>query len=1652
MMHKHERRHASVLDSARSALLPALLCLAALALSVSPLPARANELGRLLEEGERIDARIDTVERDRHEALITYFSEAVQNIDPEYREKFVRKARAELPGDRQNYRAELQRRQAALDRKLSAAAGEYQPLVRNFETGEIKEKELIVQRDRKIEEAHRKIKDRKQRLQEVRRIQDAYAARSRQLVAQYRQPLIDKVIADVNAGLPEGKRIRQTLGQGLYKTDAAGKRILNPNHRGWSGDIDFGGSEVAAKRLERLLKAAGMAPENYPGYLDAKRLEITVNKTGAADVPGGEFHEMQARVDALSKETYVSCSMGSEQAGRSYVEVNDHYKKASGGLREPPEKLFQRKDKLQGMAKGALKAGFGGKTKPGAAQPEAAEHARKLEAALKRAGFDGTADDFKRQLEIIKTSPRVADVMFDSDEMAVFQKACRETLELALDEAGQRAQKEMRELQGEISRADNEAAGLEKKAAEAKSRGDARDAGELDRRAKERKARAAELRKQQMDSRVKMKAADAARREIMTGEPIHVKEKVTPLESGRKPAKGAPGLVGAKTYMKFLDLKGWTEDFIKGVDQAVAEEREGDGSLKTWGKSVGYVLAESTGIPSIYELYRAEVVEADRRIKEEIDQIDFSRLDEEARNELIKQITVVETFTAAYRMGKKLGMGMAEGLAGAPVQAGAMLGELYAKKDLEDSEAASTAMNARLIQYNAGKMKRLQALMDDIRLNGFDDAKALERDTLVRYFYAFREKHQADRELSVFAERWVQAIESHQTPGIGAMTAAVGHFLAQGGSPLVPSKSPVKAGEILAFEVPRIGGWSGKHEVQWLVNGENYKTAPGSDPKAHMLRFDSTGMAPGTYNVAVRLIDTAGKVRKIVAHQGISLRLVKHILTMESFNIRAALRDYDGPALPPSVQNGDILAFQADLKHPGGEAQPAQLVWQVYDRAGNPVQGLSKQEQLLEAGTTKNHRFKIQLDDLDEGDYSVRLTHFFTESPEEKKQAEARFRVSQAVRIERVLVTDNPGDQTHKPVLSPDQEPLLYAHYKLSPDVGKATITLTAKDASGRVIETVAVERPRPGEKPPYRVGLSVPNAKVPIGAEILFEAEITADGGKRHAARTSFRKEAYRLVLNVPGALRSGENKPFSIAVPKSFRGPFTVDVRAAGRGLSVGHTPGSLSGTVGGIASGTAEIGNLTVSVTDADGKKAAAQARVEIQPEEERLSADPGKAPRPSSPAYRQPASPPLVPAKPGYAPPSFAGIEQSPSVRQQQPAPAPDSVDAAAGRKKWTQVVDHILGKTIHPCYRSTAPQAFEKVRRQMLDLKSVDFAALAKMDAGQLARFRSEQEKLFAQEALYNTIMRSGLSGDCPGKMVELLAFQGLISSAQAAAYREKTKPKTIYWVVITSTLSRNGKGTTARAHVTTGNQPPVTGFSQPNPAAAGHYYVVMKAYGTLDPREAEQIAQNINQGKYQGGFSRTRYSEWGHIGKGLEGVPLVTYGPGVKALAGPAQATRATAESAGKSSSAFRGEAVKRLKTLAPNLEAEFRKMAGDISVLQHSIDNSKKALARDLAELKRIAAPLGAKARTMTREQFMARHGAEFQRGVQMESRYNEKTKEHNRLVEKRNGLIKRQKEIAALHDAVAAEWRKGDIERCIEIANGSPLAKEFGYKPLYK
>ncbi|TYT73673.1 hypothetical protein [Desulfobotulus mexicanus] len=444
--------------------------------------------------------------------------------------------------------------------------------------------------------------------------------------------------------------------------------------------------------------------------------------------------------------------------------------------------------------------------------------------------------------------------------------------------------------------------------------------------------------------------------------------------------------------------------------------------------------------------------------------------------------------------------------------------------------------------------------------------------------------------------------------GVGSIVAAKGHYLHRGGKPLIDPDTGrqvenVLPGDILAFHVHRIGQWREDFQVNWAVGGETYKRANGADPEAGLLRFDSTGMTPGDYKVSI-VVDTEPGYKRI-GYQELRFRLGLPRLSPDPFTIEAALGDHGGQPLNRSVQNGEILAFQSDITFPDGKPETASIAWQVYDAAGEPVSGLAKQDQVSEAGATRNFRFRFQLEDFPDGEYVVGLFHAYLADPEQQTRATYPFTVAQKVRIDRVLITDDPGRQEHTPLISPDDEPLFYAHYSLGRHEEKARITLTARDkASGEIIETVSVERPRPGETPPFRVGLGIPPEKVPVNREIAVEAEIESDSGQRHTAGTTFKKEPYRLVLDLPDSLKSGENKSFSVRVPISFTKPLHVEMSASGEGFSLGHRAGELGGTVGGIATKETGVGFLDIIVTDAEGRIATSRERILVTPSESKV----------------------------------------------------------------------------------------------------------------------------------------------------------------------------------------------------------------------------------------------------------------------------------------------------------------------------------------------------------------------------------------------------------------------------------------------------------------
>lgn len=520
--------------------------------------------------------------------------------------------------------------------------------------------------------------------------------------------------------------------------------------------------------------------------------------------------------------------------------------------------------------------------------------------------------------------------------------------------------------------------------------------------------------------------------------------------------------------------------------------------------------------------------------------------------------------------------------------------------------------------------------------------------------------------------------------GIGPIAAARDKYLHENGTPLFSTTGgqqliTLKPGDILAFNVARIGRWTKEHEVQWLVNGENYKTQNGENQNADRLRFDSTGMDSGNYRVAVRIIDTAGPTRKILGHQQIEIRLGKQLKKAEPFSIRATLGDYNGPPLASALRNGDILALQAVIKHTY-PAEPAQLFWQVLDAAGRPLAGLAKQEQVTEPTGTGNYRFRFQLGNFEQGEYQVILKHFFTAHPESVTSATLSFRVVSTKPVEK------------------------------APDIPANTRKLPVPDLS---------------------------------------------------------------------------------------------------------------------------------------------------------------------------HQPKAPSYIPPAPVSTPPPET-MSRQPVYRPQMQSP-PQIDYEKIGRERWQRIASDVFSKTVHSCYQTVSPQSYGRMRQILLG-SAVNYKEIGQMSSAHLTSFSAEQQKKVAT-TVYNSLMQLPANA-CTTQMIDRLASNSLISFAQLSAFKEKNKPKTIYWVVYTSTLSKRGNDMmpTHRAQITAGTRPPATGFSQPNSAAPGHYFMVTKAYGTLDQQEAQRIANEVNSQRGSGVFARTSYGGQGHISRGYQGVPLVTYGRGVEPL------------------------------------------------------------------------------------------------------------------------------------------------------------------------
>ena len=303
---------------------------------------------------------------------------------------------------------------------------------------------------------------------------------------------------------------------------------------------------------------------------------------------------------------------------------------------------------------------------------------------------------------------------------------------------------------------------------------------------------------------------------------------------------------------------------------------------------------------------------------------------------------------------------------------------------------------------------------------------------------------------------------------------------------------------------------------------------------------------------------------------------------------------------PGPVQNGDELRFEAEVEHPASDPPiPTQLFWQVYDSEKRPIEGLSKSIDTYETGGKKIYSFGFIPDHFNNGDYYTALTHRLVSNPEVAIQSVYPFTVFQAAVIEKILVTDGKGDLTHRSEIKTGISPQIFVYYNLAKDSDRVMVEMTAKElVSGKILENVTVERPREGEKPPYRVGLGLPESLLKGGDHVSFQVKITSQDRQTLSASTEFQiiQQEYELRIVAPKVIMGNQSADYTIIVPDDFKGPFSV--RAAGGGLEISKSSDPLQGQILGTASASDSTHTLSFLVRDAEGRSARGTASITVR----------------------------------------------------------------------------------------------------------------------------------------------------------------------------------------------------------------------------------------------------------------------------------------------------------------------------------------------------------------------------------------------------------------------------------------------------------------------
>ncbi|MCC6914297.1 MAG: hypothetical protein IT566_11390 [Rhodospirillaceae bacterium] len=431
---------------------------------------------------------------------------------------------------------------------------------------------------------------------------------------------------------------------------------------------------------------------------------------------------------------------------------------------------------------------------------------------------------------------------------------------------------------------------------------------------------------------------------------------------------------------------------------------------------------------------------------------------------------------------------------------------------------------------------------------------------------------------------------------------------------------------------------------------------------------------------------------------------------------------------------------------------------------------------------------------------------------------------TQAVTVESGFTISQPI-RIARVVVSPDTAATQHANTLYVEQVPHLFVYFSAGDLSAVSVDFVlraadGSERYRKRVERPLKPG----EAETRVG--LLPDPGIVREGDDLVFSATLIGPDGFAVSREVPFAVR-GHTASINLAARLTSNEPVPFSIEAPSYftpPLRVELSPSSATASLTGATSGTLVAigdgdGALRAMVTDAQGRIARARASFVIVP-----------------------AQPPAVAATPPAQ--SNAWVTALDSTQ------TPQSDD-------WVTALD-----STQPAQAPPPPEPPQPAGPTIAEALATFQSQVAQIQADKQAGLDAIQDK--QQTEMQNFLQKQ----------------QGAQNTLSAQG---KAGAATVYWVVYVEDICgpQNGLGCPS-VSVTSGPQPPATGFSNPNPSAPGRFLRVTKAYGTLSAQEAQRIAAGIQNRTLSTSdyFPITRRSVQGY--EGFSG-PLVRHGPGVQA-------------------------------------------------------------------------------------------------------------------------------------------------------------------------